>query len=349
MADNIEQEAINKLTSAGSALKDPFSNLENALMELSDLNKRKRQDKNYQQLSLASIPKSRRSYSENLKKVLFELGEMFKVCRTCGNRTLNDELIKGICFDCHIKSEQFKDESEDTIGNKRETDLDPLTARIGKLEAQVKAIKTGYQAPRVYMSDIKAEILSTLRKDIRTEINSMKDSISAPQNTNFPQNPPSSPPPPPPSFKSDQQVSSSIDFSEMTIEELKTFSPDFLESLPIIKRNQYNDRLKELRLIEKMTSKQREKYFDKKRREKEQIAKLNDLKDSLMNLDELENSLFLKMKKKAEKATISGKGTLGIIDSKIVYIFCHNCHKTNEVTEGEDIRCKFCKEPLDLR
>ncbi len=340
MPDNIEQEAINKLTSAGSALKDPFSNLERILFELSHFKGIKKQKKTKPQVPLASIPKSKKSYSENLKKVLFDLGEMFKVCRNCRNRTLNDELINGICFDCHIKSEQSQESEEALKG-----DLDPLTARIGKLEAQVKAIKTGYQAPRVYMSDIKAEILSALRKDLQTEISNIKGNMSRSPKI-LPQKSSSSPPPIPSNIK---HASFSINFSEMTIDELRTFTPEFLESLPVLKRNQYNDRLKVLQLIEKMTPKQREEYEARKKREKEHAEKLDDLKDSLMNLDESENSLFLKMKEKAEKSTLSGKGTLGVIDSKIVYIYCHNCNKTNEVTEGEDIKCRFCKEPLDLR
>jgi hypothetical protein len=98
-----------------------------------------------------------------------------------------------------------------------------------------------------------------------------------------------------------------------------------------------------------MTLKQREEFLAKKKREKEHTTKLEDLKNTLMNLDESENSLFLRMKKKADKATLSGKGTLGVIDLKTVYLHCHNCNKTNEVTEGEDIKCKYCKEPLNLR
>jgi hypothetical protein len=135
----------------------------------------------------------------------------------------------------------------------------------------------------------------------------------------------------------------------MDLETLKSYSPEFLASLPLNNRNQFNARLRELQLIDRMTSKEKKEYFAKKAREEEKATNYIALKSSLKNLSESENPLFLKMKKQAEKTILIGTGTLGNLGPKKVYIRCHICGKTSDIIEGEDITCKFCDSSLNVR
>jgi Zn finger protein HypA/HybF involved in hydrogenase expression len=136
----------------------------------------------------------------------------------------------------------------------------------------------------------------------------------------------------------------------MDLADLVNFTPEYLDSLSLTQRNQFRDRLKELQNLERMTPKQRKKYLEKKKREAEKLEKVSDLQDTLKNLEELANPLYMKMKKKAEGSVLSGKGTLGKFDDVNVYIHCHNCKNTNEVREDQTQPvCAFCGTSLETR
>ncbi len=342
MSDKLEQETIRKLTSVGSVLKNPLKNLEDILTQLGELDENSlhvREGVYEKEFEISTVGEEARraliaveeksvSPSESLNKVLHDLGEMFKVCGVCGKGIIEDELLSGVCYDCYRKGEVIH------VQNKR----------IGELEEQIRNMesKLSTPPPRDYMSDIIDEILTTIRKDIEHNFKSMKSGIS-PTRIITP------PPPPPPSSgntgKSELDTFD-INFSQMTLEELKQYTPSFLSELPISLRNQYNTRLKELKLIKKMTPKQRKDYFKKKKKEQEQATKLDDLKDSLKNLSGSDNPLFLKMKKQAEKSVLAGQGTLGNFGQKMIFMNCHKCNTTNKIIEGKKTLCKKCRTPL---
>lgn len=344
MSDRLEKETIKKLTSVASVLKNPFKNLEEILTQLGEL------DEDLQNKKVGEYEKELESYtvgkearraliaveeeysnpSGSLNKSLSDLGEMFKVCGICGNGTMKDELISGVCFDCYREGELIHAQNK----------------RIGVLEAQIRDMETklNNSSSRDYMSDIIDEILVTIRKDIEHDLKSIKSDLSSTQRI-LP-----SPPPPPKTNAQDNGIinSNDLDFSNMILAELKNYTPEFLSELPLSQRNQYNTRLKELQLIEKMTQKQKKEYFRKKRKEREQAANLDELRDSLKNLSESDNPLFLKMKQQAEKSVLVGQGTLGNFGLKEVFVNCHKCNTTNKIIEGKKALCKECRAPLRM-
>ncbi|MFW9904196.1 MAG: hypothetical protein ACFFFH_07690 [Candidatus Thorarchaeota archaeon] len=340
MSDKLEQETIKKLTSVGSVLKNPFTNLEDILTHLGKLDETKQfvnevgHEKEFQFTTLGrearkavlTVEEELNSSSESLAKVLYDLGEMFKVCGICGKGTLENELVSGVCLECYRKGEVI------TAQNKK----------IGELEQQIRNMESKiHNTPsRDYMSDIIDEILITIRKHIESDLKSIRNNFSSSPNA----------PPLPPSSNVGQDLKKQnnveINFSRMSIEELKQFTPEFLSELPLSFRNQYNTRLKELKLISKMTPKQKKEYFKKKKKEQEQATKLDDFKNSLKNLSGADSPLFLKMKKQAEKSVLAGQGTLGSFGEKEIFVNCQNCNTTNKIIEGKNALCKTCHSPL---
>ncbi|UCG90320.1 MAG: hypothetical protein JSU57_00915 [Candidatus Heimdallarchaeota archaeon] len=341
MSDRLERETIKKLTSVSSVLKNPYKNLEDILTQLGEIDEdlQYKRDGVYEKdLEFHTVgEKARKALieaeeevnypGESLTKVLSDLGEMFKVCGICGKGIIENELVSGVCFDCYRKGEVIHAQNR----------------KIGELEAQVRNMesKLGNPRPRDYMGDIIDEILVTIRKDIEHDLKSIKSGLSSVQRI-----PP--PPPPPKTNTQDNGLfdSNDLDFSNMTLADLKNYTPEFLSELPLSLRNQYNTRLKELQLIEKMTQKQKKEYFRKKRKKQEQAADLDELRDSLKNLSESNNPLFLKMKKQAEKSVLVGSGTLGNFGQKRIFINCHKCNTTNKIIEGKKSLCKKCRTPL---
>ncbi len=374
MSDHIEKKQSKKLTLVGRVVKNPFKDLEVVLSQLGELGDDILHEKGDLDKNIDSgIKKSEKDpfnenfYSkisfersnESLNKVLSVIGEIYKSCRTCGKESLKDEMISGICFECHLKREKIHAENEEIITAVKEGDLIPLVGRIGDLEEEIKKVKSKKKDTKStknlskdIMSGIIKEILETVRKDIQVEIKTIKKdilSLENPLNSSVISTVPP-PPPPPPSLDSEENKSiAGLDFSVMDLYSLKSYSPEFLASLPLSNRNQFNTRLKELQLIERMTSRERKEYFAKKAREEEKATNYKALKSSLNNLSESENPLFLKMKKQAEKTILAGTGTLGNLGSKKVYIRCHVCGKTSEIIERKEIICKFCNSSLNVR
>ena len=376
MPDNIEKSGIKKLTSVGYVLRNPFLDLENVLSKLGGLDKEMFDEKEESDESRNPISKKTTlellnesdnskntfySSNDNLNKILHDLGELYTECRMCGKESLKDEMISGICFECNLKREKIHAENEEFITAVNDGDLIPLVGRIGDLEKEINKIKSkksdpksSGMVPEELMSGIIEEILETVRHDIQIEIKTIqKDlfSLKNPYNSSIIGAVPP-PPPPPPSLDSDENKSTNVaglDFSVMDIDSLKSYSPEFLASLPLSNRNQFNTRLREIQLIERMTSREKREYFAKKAREEEKATKYKALKSSLKNLSESENLLFLKMKKQAEKTILAGTGTLGNLGPKKIYIRCHICGKTSEVTERKEITCKFCNYSLNVR
>ncbi|MHA2307518.1 MAG: hypothetical protein ACXACU_19225 [Candidatus Hodarchaeales archaeon] len=356
LPDHIEKKQSKKLTLVGRVVKNPFKNLEEVLTQLGELDDDILHEKGDLDNNIDSGIKkskidpfnerfnSRISFersNENLNKVLNDIGEIYKPCRTCGEQSLKDEMISGICFDCNLQREKIHAENEEIITAVKDGDLIPLVGRIGDLEKEIKSIKTkksetksSKNIPKEYMSSIIEEILDTVRKDIQVEIKTIHSDLfplKIPLSSSVISTVPPPPPPPPLRGSDDNKstIATDFDFSVMDLETLKSYSPEFLASLPLNNRNQFNARLRELQLIERMTSKEKKEYFAKKAREEEKATNYIALKSSLKNLSESE--------------------TLGNLGPKKVYIRCHICGKTSDIIEGEDITCKFCDSSLNVR
>jgi len=370
MIDHIESKGRKKLTSVGSVLKNPFKNLEEVLTQLGKLDenvlikngiKEDKQDFGLNKKVNINKNQGESSFNLGLDKVLTDIGGMFKMCRDCGNQSLKDELISGICFDCNLKREHVHAENEEFITAAKNGDLIPLVGRIGDLEAIIRSIKSEKRErkssktiSKESMSEVIEEILKTVRKDIQIEIKTIRKDLSSIQAHSLEIKKSIPPPPPLPSSLISTENNKSpnsfiIDFADMTFTQLKSYSPEFLATLPLISRNKYNERSKELQQLDKMTPAQKKKYFERKTLEKEKATNVTALKTSLKNLSESENSLFLKMRKQAEKIVLTGTGTLGNLGPKKVFICCHVCGKTNESIEEEEITCKYCNSSLNVR
>ncbi|MFW9777337.1 MAG: hypothetical protein ACFFE8_00705 [Candidatus Heimdallarchaeota archaeon] len=358
MSDGLEKETIKRLTSVVNVLKNPFQLVDEVLAELGSFQtSRIRVDVSEKPSPTIKKPKrgssGQKRRSQPIRKksgvkgnrsrgMLSDLASMVQSCRTCGRGAFQDELIDGMCESC-IKQMSMVSTGVD----------EGLAKRLKTLEAQIEEMKSkNANQGRISLNDIRREILATIRKDLRFEIQSVAKGMNANNH------PPSQgisgvPPPPPPPQANSVNIASNldeIDFSSMNLVDLANFTPEFLDSLSLTQRNQFRDRLRELQQLERMTPKQRKEYHEHKKREAEEQAKFSDLQDTLKNLEELANPLFMKMKEQAEGSTLSGKGTLGRLDDVNVYILCHNCKNTNEVQEGKDQPvCAFCGTSLEMR
>ena len=261
--------------------------------------------------------------------ILSHLGSLIRPCHICGKGVLKDELINGICFECHNKQELVEDKVHliDPLSDEK---LAPLLLRINELETEVKDLQ----------SRLSQATLGSLNR------------FSAPPIPAYPNDPP-----PPPSsltsftlFNSYEGLDPTVlDFSSMNMQELKALSSDVLQRFSVSQRNLYNNRLKELQNIEKMSPKERDAYYLKLEKEKKHRSSLEDFKNTIKNLEELGNPLFLKMKERAEDSAISGQGTFGNFSIKKIFIACFSCGATNEIFEDESSVCRYCNTPLNLR
>ena len=258
--------------------------------------------------------------------ILSELGSIIKNCHVCNKDVLKHELINGICFECHNKQELVQE--KDQLVSNQEFKFEPLLNRIRELESQVRELRS--------------------KLDSTPFANNQQIIIPSPSSSSS-----SSPPPPPPVPLTDLSSSSSprkdIDFSKISLDELKSFTPQDLGALSLPQRNQFNIRLKELQDLEQMTPSQREEYLKQKEQEAMLASNLNEFKNALKNLEELGNPLFAKMREQAEESALSGHGTFGIFEKKKRYVPCYTCGETNELKDNDEFICQFCQAPLNER
>jgi hypothetical protein len=349
MSERFIQETVKKHQASSDELQQPFANLERALAQLDEIEEDS-DDVNVSEMVIdrhldteSLVTKDTQSHQEEkfqLTSILTELDEMFTICQECGRSTLKDELITGLCFICHNQKELNNIETQ--LKQSKDSYLfSQLIERLGELEAQVKSIENKQQ--ELASPNFLTGIIDEINKNIQYD-------VPSPQNHPFSTTPP---PPPPPSskfistnFSQSTTKFKDINFYDMTFDELKSISPAQLDSLSLHQRNQYSNRLKELTLLSQMSKKERKAYLDRKAA----IRKQNlDRKELVANLNDLTNPLFKKMKEMADKSSIVGRGTLGRIESKTVFIHCHNCNKTNRILEGDEAICEACNFPLSNR
>jgi hypothetical protein len=321
------------------ALKSPLGDFEGFFNQLSSLNKKynsSQHESHSIQQNNSILLSSLQSKEQGVEKALLNLGEMFTVCQNCGMRILKDELISGICFNCH-NQEELHNEEKEVQHTKKDEQMIQLLSRIGELEAQVNSLHLAQQ-----------QISS---KNNKTSFNQTKipfQAFSSPQMQLKNVKPPPPPPPPQPVIADFVDITNlaNITFSRLTMEELKSFTYEILSQLSLQQRNQYTSRLKELKLIEQMTPEEKATYL-RNREQKNQHSV--DQQSVIASLDDSSSPLFKKMREQAEKSSLVGKGTLGVLESKVIFVHCYNCNKSNKITENEEAICEFCDSPLNHR
>lgn len=164
------------------------------------------------------------------------------------------------------------------------------------------------------------------------------------------------PPPPPPGVPLPAQAVLTpgtiqelrTDFENMTMEEITALPQDFLESLSPVDRGQVQARVKELRMIEKMSPEERAEYLQKKQEEKERSEAQEGLGTSLTSMLDDSDSLFARMRRAADDSQVSGTGTFGKFMTEYIYFYCFSCGKMNR-SEDEDVpECEYCGASPDL-
>ena len=166
------------------------------------------------------------------------------------------------------------------------------------------------------------------------------------------------PPPPPPPSGFTLPIQDGVppgpmgklrtDFEEMTMEEITDLPQDFLEALTPSDRTRLQERVKELKRIEKMTPEEREVYLKKKLEEKERAEAAEGLGGSLTAMLDDSDSLFARMRSAADESQVSGTGTFGKFTTEYVYFYCFACGKMNRAEEEEKIsKCAYCDAGLD--
>lgn len=156
------------------------------------------------------------------------------------------------------------------------------------------------------------------------------------------------PPPPPPPGSAPLMPSSGTmrelrtDFEEMNMEEITALPPDFLEALSPADRNRLQTRVKELKLIEKMSPEEREEYLRKKQEEKERSEAVEGLGGSLTAMLDDSDSLFSRMRRAADDSQVSGTGTFGKFTTEYTFFYCFACGKMNRSEEETISGCTFC-------
>ncbi len=168
-----------------------------------------------------------------------------------------------------------------------------------------------------------------------------------------------SPPPPPPPSDPNLPVQDRVpagpmtelrtDFEEMDMEEITALPQDFLEVLTPVDRNRLQSRVKELKMLEKMSPKERETFLQKKREEKERADAAEGLGGSLTAMLDDSDSLFARMRHAADDSQVSGTGTFGKFTTEYFYFYCLACGKTNRSEEEKISSCGYCNaEPYQL-
>ncbi|PWI48804.1 hypothetical protein CEE45_04410 [Candidatus Heimdallarchaeota archaeon B3_Heim] len=163
------------------------------------------------------------------------------------------------------------------------------------------------------------------------------------------------PPPPPPgtgvhmpsSVTPGSMSSLRTDFEIMSMEEITALPPDFLEALIPVDRGRIQNRVKELKMIDKMSPEEREEYLKKKEEEKARSEAAEGLGSSLTAMLDDDDSLFARMRRSADDSQVSGTGTFGKFTTEYTYIYCIACGKTNRSEEESIEQCGYCQAGPD--
>jgi len=338
-----KQETLNNLTTIVKTFQNPLGDLKIVFSQLNSLNSKL----NVSQSKQISVQQSKRNLlalskepkdaanKQGVEKALLNFGDMFTVCQNCGTRILKDELISGICFNCHNQKE-LHDVEKEVQHSKNNEQMVQLLDRIGELEAQVNSLKLVQQK---FSSETNYIDLTSGKTPLQSVNFSQLKSRGV-------QPPP--PPPPQPVISDFVDITNlaNMTFSKLTMDELRSFTHEILGRLSLQQRNQYTARLKELQLIEQMTPEEQVDYLRKKEQKNQHSV---DRQGVIASLDDLSSPLFKKMREQAENSSLVGKGTLGVLESKEVFVHCYNCNNSNRIIENKDAVCQFCDSPFNQR
>ncbi|MFX1285035.1 MAG: hypothetical protein ACFFB5_15340 [Promethearchaeota archaeon] len=201
--------------------------------------------------------------------------------------------------------------------------------------------------------------------DLEEKIMGAISQVSRPIASSVPQRPPpvptkvfafgAPPPPPPPGSTLLTQVSVPAgsmgelrtDFEEMSMEEIQSLPPDFLEALTPTDRNRLQDRVKELKKIEKMSPEERKAYLQEKKAEKERMEAAEGLGSSLTAMLDDSDSLFSRMRRAADESQVAGTGTFGKFTTEYVYFYCFACGKMNRSEDSDLSSCEYCNSGIE--
>lgn len=265
-------------------IKNPFDDILDNVFEFSSLSERKDTKPmnpfidDFFVLDHSSIPLSTQTHEGIL-------------CPRCGNRSLRDQFIDRICLRCHNEQQRVEDFRDD-LGS----ELMKALNRISELETKVDMLETHNRQLRLGSS------LST----------ALPSSTSDQPSKLFP--PPPSPPSSSPLLPSLQnfapnnssQVGKKI--SELSKEEIDSLSQEYLNQLSVENRRQLQNRVKEIKLLESMSAKEREEYYLMKKQQNQEQESFEGILSDLNAQLEDKNSLFAKMRRITDETEIVGRG-----------------------------------------
>jgi rubrerythrin len=227
-----------------------------------------------------------------------------------------------------------------------------LLIEISKIHTEQKE---KFRTTAGFLDDLEDRIMGAIGRVSRS-ISPMAVSSSVPPPVPGRRSPGSPPPPPPPGtillaqegVPPDSIGKLRTDFEEMTMEEITALPQDFLEALTPSDRNRLQERVKELKKIEKMTPEEREAYLTKKLEEKEREEAAEGLGGSLTAMLDDSDSLFARMRKAADDSQVSGTGTFGKFTTEYIYFYCFACGKMNRSEDKDTITsCFHCSAGVD--
>jgi hypothetical protein len=235
-----------------------------------------------------------------------------------------------------------------------------LDAMSEHLLTEVKSILTdqhrNFTITAGFLDDLEGRVVETIRQNTAM-ISSTVSSVIIPRTASSPPPIPGKraiggPPPPPPPPGSGLPVQVGVppgsmaelrtDFEEMSMEEIIALPPDFLEALTPTDRTRVQERVKELKKIEKMAPEERETYFQKKKELKERTDAAEGLGGSLTAMLDDSDSLFARMRRAADDSQVAGTGTFGKFTTEFIYFYCFACGKMNRSEESELSSCEYC-------
>ncbi len=201
-----------------------------------------------------------------------------------------------------------------------------------------------------FLDELEDRIIEALRRNtavITTRVSTATGVPPPPPRSGVPGVPP---PPPPPGVTIPSQVGVTpgsiaelrTDFEEMSMEEITALPQEFLEALTPVDRNRLQNRVKELKIIAKMTPEEREEYLRKKKEEKERSEAMEGLGGSLTSMLDDSDSLFARMRRAADDSQVSGTGTFGKFTVEYIYFYCFACGKMNRSEEESLDQCEYC-------
>jgi rubrerythrin len=228
------------------------------------------------------------------------------------------------------------------------TEVQKTLDKQDKLRADQKA---KFEKTAGFLDNLEQRIMSSIQRNLQS-VQIQTSSAPTPPRSMVGGAPPPPPPPgsamlPTSTVPSGPMAALRTDFEDMSMEEITALPPDFLEALTPVDRGRIQNRVKELKMIEKMSPEEREEYLRKKEEEKARSEAAEGLGSSLTAMLDDDDSLFARMRRSADESQVSGTGTFGKFTTEYTYIYCIACGKTNRSEEESIEECGYCYADSD--